>query len=104
MVAESQGVILRAGADGRPEVEDYTGGRRSYDAEPDDWYECDECGTHVSPRGDLLRGEIARSGGEPATPRVTDVDDDGERLSCEGCGESFNVNESGREDRCPRCA
>jgi len=29
--------------------------------------------------------------------------DDGERLSCEKCGESFNVNESGNEDRCPRC-
>ena len=32
------------------------------------------------------------------------VRDDGERLSCEECGESFNVNESGNEDRCPRCA
>jgi rubrerythrin len=31
-------------------------------------------------------------------------EDDGERLSCEECGESFNVNESGSEDRCPRCA
>ena len=31
-------------------------------------------------------------------------EDDGERLSCEECGESFNVNESGNEDRCPRCA
>lgn len=31
-------------------------------------------------------------------------EDDGERLSCEECGESFNVNESGREDRCQRCA
>jgi hypothetical protein len=36
---------------------------------------------------------------EPARER-----DDGERLSCEKCGESFNVNESGSEDRCPRCA
>jgi hypothetical protein len=31
-------------------------------------------------------------------------EDDGERLSCEECGESFNVNESGDQDRCPRCA
>lgn len=31
-------------------------------------------------------------------------EDDGERLCCEECGESFNVNESGDEDRCPRCA
>jgi predicted Zn-ribbon and HTH transcriptional regulator len=31
-------------------------------------------------------------------------EDDGERLSCEECGESFNVNESGSENRCPRCA
>ena len=33
-----------------------------------------------------------------------DDEDDGERLSCDECGESFNVNESGSEDRCPRCA
>ena len=30
--------------------------------------------------------------------------DDGERLSCEECGESFNVRESGSEDYCVRCA
>jgi hypothetical protein len=30
-------------------------------------------------------------------------EDDGERLCC-GCDESFNVNESGGEEYCPRCA
>ena len=34
---------------------------------------------------------------------LTNAKDDGERLCCEECGESFNVNESGDEDRCPRC-
>ncbi len=37
-------------------------------------------------------------------PEAAHEKDDGERLSCEECGESFNVNESGNEDRCPRCA
>ena len=35
---------------------------------------------------------------------LTHDEDDGERLCCEECGESFHVNESGDEDRCPRCA
>lgn len=29
---------------------------------------------------------------------------DGERLECEECGESFNVNDSGSETRCVKCA
>jgi hypothetical protein len=33
-----------------------------------------------------------------------DDDDDGERDSCEECGESFNVNESGDEFHCARHA
>jgi hypothetical protein len=30
-------------------------------------------------------------------------DDDGERDECDGCGESFNVAESGCEAHCLRC-
>jgi len=31
------------------------------------------------------------------------MSDDGERLSCDECGESFNVRESGCEVHCLRC-
>lgn len=44
---------------------------------------CDDCGA-----------EIESAYGDP----------DGERESCEECGGSFNVNESGSETHCPRHA
>ena len=37
------------------------------------------------------------------TVKDDDGEDDGERSSCNGCGESFNVNESGSETTCTRC-
>jgi hypothetical protein len=44
---------------------------------------------------DALRRALA---GQPDPP------DDGERDCCEECGDSFNVNDSGCEDHCTRCA
>jgi hypothetical protein len=49
--------------------------------------------------------EVVRATGREIRPPVEDEQgDDGERLCCDECGESFNVNESGSETRCPRHA
>ena len=49
--------------------------------------------------------EVVRATGREIRPPVEDEQaDDGERLRCDECGESFNVNESGSETHCPRHA
>ncbi|MBI2216352.1 MAG: hypothetical protein HYU51_03550 [Candidatus Rokubacteria bacterium] len=49
--------------------------------------------------------EVVRATGREIRPPVDGEDeDDGERLGCDECGESFNVNESASETHCPRHA
>jgi hypothetical protein len=49
--------------------------------------------------------DVVRATGREIRPPVEDEQaDDGERLCCEECGESFNVTESGSETHCPRHA
>jgi hypothetical protein len=73
----------------------YPGIMRNLPPAPGEWRDrlgwcCGEC------HNDRLRC--------PGAARATTTNDDGERLSCEECGESFNVNESGSEDYCQRHA
>ena len=69
MVPESQGVDLFVSQEGIPEVPevgDYDGGtRRSYDAGDNDFYQCEACGTTITPDGRVDAFHAAAQGDRP---------------------------------------
>jgi len=47
--------------------------------------------------------DICETCGDMRARCTGDTCDDGERDSCDECGESFNANESGCDDHCASC-